>query len=76
MPVKYSICTIIIAVLFWPNLVYTVDTNPIHYQIEPDSIMREIESRGAKVVCEELYGDWNVWYSVLQKKLPLETNHG
>ncbi len=69
MSVKYSIWTIIIAVIFGSNLVYAIDANPIHYQIKPDSIMREIDSRGAKVVCEELYSDWNVWYSILQKKI-------
>jgi hypothetical protein len=65
MPVKYSICMIIIAVLFVSNIVYAGDTNPMHYQLEPKSIMHEIESRGANVVVQELYSNFgNVWLKV------------
>lgn len=64
---KYSICIIMIEILFVSTLACAADTNPIHYRIEPESIMRSIQSRGAGAIVEELNNDQNLWQSVLKK---------
>jgi len=64
---RYSIITIFMIAIFISSLSCATDTEQLHYQLTPKSIIHQVQSRGAEVVVSELYRDWNIWNSILKK---------
>jgi hypothetical protein len=59
-----SVC-LIVFVAYGPS--FSQRNRPVDYYSDPQAIIYEVSSRGARGVVLELYDDENVWYSVLRK---------
>ncbi len=62
-----SIFALITILVFVPAFLYAADPTAVNYSSNPESVIREVESRGASIVVSELYDDHKAWHSVLQK---------
>jgi hypothetical protein len=64
LPLVLMAITILVLV---PALLCAADATIINYSLKPELIIREVKSRGARIIVWELYDDPKTWHSVLQR---------
>jgi hypothetical protein len=56
-----------ISIVLITSIVDGADTKPADFQLKPETLLQEIKAKGAGAVVSKLYGDSNVWHSIMKK---------